>query len=250
MSIYEDHFSAVASGYGRFRPTYPEALFWHLGTLTGPDATAWEVGAGSGQATAGLRRMFPARLVSTDASAAQLREMGGTGVHRVVCLAESAPLSGDSVDLIAVAQALHWLDHRRFFQEVGRVAKPGAILAAWTYGLPEIEGGLDTLVRDFALRALGPFWPAARRHVESRYADIDFPFEELPAPRFRMEARLGVEAFLGYVRTWSAVTRALAERDRDPVAAVEAKWRARWGHEQARSVRWPVTLRTFRVREG
>jgi SAM-dependent methyltransferase len=206
----------------------------------------WEVAAGSGQATGGLLRNFP-HLVATDASCAQLVRMDVRGAARVACLAEASPLRDASVDFVAAAQALHWLDHPRFFQEVRRVARPRALLAAWTYRLPEIDEGLDALLRHFARHELRSFWPPARDHVEAAYATIDVPFEEIPAPPFRIDARLDVDAFLGYVRTWSAVPRARAAWGGDPLTAFEPAWRDLWGPIRVRSVSWPLTLRTFRV---
>jgi SAM-dependent methyltransferase len=246
---FTDHFSQVAGPYGRFRPTYPAALFEHLGGLARRDAFVWEVAAGSGQATAGLARTFR-RIVATDASHAQLAQMSlGGRVRRVVCLAEAPPLRDASQDLVAIAQALHWVDLERFFGAVRRVAKPGAVLAAWTYRLPELPDGLGSLIERFAHHDLGAFWPPERDHVENGYAGITFPFEEMPAPDFRVDARMDIDAFLGYVRTWSAVTRARAATGSDPVDAFEPEWRALWGAERVRPVSWPVTLRTFRVRE-
>jgi len=246
---YEDHFSGVASEYGRFRPRYPESLFRYLATLAGKGARVWEVGAGSGQATAGLLRTFD-HVIATDASFAQLAQIVVPTARRLVCLAEVAPFRAASMDLIVAAQALHWLEPDGFFREVARVARRGAALTAWTYGLPEIDQRLDALLRRFAHEDIRDFWPSARDHVEARYATIKVPFEEMAAPDFRIDARLDVDAFLGYVRTWSAVTRAGAALDVDPMARFGAECRALWGPASLRGVSWPVTLRTFRVREG
>lgn len=188
--------------------------------------------------------------MATDASPAQLAQMSlGGEVRRVVCLAEAPPLRDASQDLIAIAQALHWVDLEPFFGAVRRVAKPGAIMAAWTYRLPELPDGLGSLLERFAHHDLGVFWPPERDHVENGYAAITFPFEEIAAPDFRIEAQLDVDAVLGYVRTWSAVNRARASTGTDPVDALETEWRAMWGAEGTRPVSWPVTLRTFRVRD-
>lgn len=208
----------------------------------------WEVAAGSGQATAGLTRVF-SRVVATDASPAQLEQMEVAAARTAACLAEAAPFRAGSVDVVAVAQALHWLDHARFFDEVRRVSKPGALLAAWSYRLPEIDDDLDPLLRRLARHDLRAFWPRERDHVESAYATIDVPFEEIPAPSFRIDAQLDVDAFLGYVRTWSAVARVRVARRGDPLAAFERAWRKRWEPVPLRRVSWPVTLRIFRVRD-
>lgn len=242
---FQDHFSRVAEGYGRFRPTYPEALYRYLLGHVGSDARVWEVAAGSGQASRGLAEVFP-RLLVTDGSWDQLSR-APADVSRAVCLADRAPLRDRSVDLVVVAQALHWLDQGAFFEEVSRVARPGGALAVWTYRLPEIGPTLDPLLRRFAHDEMGRWWPSDRRHVEDGYRSIAFPFRERPAPAFDTVATMGVERFLGYVGTWSAVGRARAAAGEDPLETFGPVWRDAWGAEAVRKVQWPITLRMFQV---
>ena len=246
---FEDHFSDAGEAYRRFRPGYPPELFGFLGSLVPAGGSVWECGAGSGQATEGLARAFT-RLFVTDPSHSQLRLADPRLGWRVACTAEAAPLPARCVDLVVVAQALHWIAHGTFFAEVRRVARPGAVLAVWTYGLPRPGGGFDPEIADFARGTVGRFWPPGRRHVEEAYGSIDFPFEELDAPTLEMTADLELADFLGYVRTWSAVRRARATSAADPVDALERAWIGRWPAGDARRVRWPLTLRAFRVRRG
>lgn len=245
---FEDHFSRAPADYRAFRPTYPDELFEHVASLCTEHRRALECGAGSGQATAGLVRHFET-VVATDASHAQLGTAPAGGAPRVVCVAEALPLPDASVDLVAVAQALHWLRLDAFFAEVRRVARPGAVLAAWTYGLPEVAPEVDALVRAFAYEEVERFWPPGRRHVETRYSEVSFPFEELDGPPFETARRMTGEQFLGYVGTWSAVKRAAAATGEDPVAGLRRDFGAPWGPpERVRLVRWPLTLRAGRVR--
>ena len=51
-SGFEDHFSGVADGYVRFRPSYPEALFDHLAAASPTPAPRQRSG----------RSMVPARM--------------------------------------------------------------------------------------------------------------------------------------------------------------------------------------------
>ena len=83
------------------------------------DALAWDVATGSGQAAVELAARFD-RVVATDASAAQLASAEArpnvTYLHEP---AERSSLDDASADLVTVAQALHWFDHRAFFAEAG-----------------------------------------------------------------------------------------------------------------------------------
>lgn len=249
MASFPDHFSAVAASYARYRPRYPAALFDFLLTLVSPKGLVWDCAAGSGQATKELAARF-ARVVATDASAAQLAAAPLLpNVEYRVALAEDSGLPEASFDLVTVAQALHWFDLERFYAEVRRVAKPHAILAAWCYDTCTIEGEeADLVMRHFYEETLGPFWPANRRLVEDRYRTIPFPFEELPAPQLAMEERWTLPELLGYVATWSARQRSLAEAGHDPLPAFAEALAAAWGDpHRPRRVRWALALRVGRI---
>ena len=84
------------------------------------------------------RSFLLVRQVSQLASAEVTR-----GVMYVATAAEEASLAAGSMDLVTVAQALHWFDHERFFAEVDRVLRPGRALAVWSYGLVGIEPSID-----------------------------------------------------------------------------------------------------------
>ncbi len=248
---FADHFSAVATEYAAFRPRYPEALFEYLASLVPADAWVWDCAAGSGQATEGLARRF-AHVVATDASAEQLAHAPQLPnvVYRVA-LAEDSGLPSGAFSLVTVAQALHWFDLPRFYAEVRRVARPGAVLAVWCYATCELEDPeANAALARFYGETLGPFWPPSRRHVEAGYRTLPFPFEELPAPAFHMEAEWSLRQLLGYLATWSARQRFLAETGRDPLLPFARELARHWG-DPARParIRWPVFLRVGRVSE-
>jgi hypothetical protein len=244
-----DYFSDGAEAYRSFRPSYPPELFAFLATLCRRHERAWECGAGSGQATAGLEERFE-QVIATDASLAQLSLAAPHRAVRVVCAAEAAPLPSDSVDVVAAAQALHWFRHDAFFAEVRRVAREGAILAAWTYHLPTIEQRLDARLRTFALAEIGTFWPPGRAHVDAAYASIPFPFPEIISPAFDTTRSWSGDDVLGYVATWSATRRARAALPHDPMETLERDWKRLWGPlQERRVVRWRLTLRAFRIGE-
>ena len=106
---------------------------------------------------------------------------------------------------------------------------------------------LDAVLGHFYSETVGPYWPAERALVDAGYRTIDFPFDEIPPPDLVMEAHWSLTAFLGYVRTWSAVTRFRAERGLDPVDPLADDLRPLWGEDAApRRVRWPLSLRVGR----
>ena len=147
---------------------------------------------------------------------------------------------------MSAAQALHWFDIARFFAEVRRVLAPGGIVAAWCYGLAEISPAIDEPLRRFYTDTVGPYWPPQRQLVETGYRTVAFPFTEIVLPPFVIEQDLTLEAFAGYVRTWSATQRYIAARGRDPVPDLVRALASPWG-SAARRVCWPLSVRAGRV---
>lgn len=246
-AVFKDHFSVAAHEYDRYRPCYPAALINFLAGAAPARERAWDCATGTGQAAVALAARF-ASVRATDASGAQIAHaVAHPRVQYAVAPAEDCGLEDRSADLITVAQALHWLDLERFYAEVRRVARPGAVVAAWTYSLADADPVIDPLVGAF-YAAMGPWWPAERIHVEDGYRSLLFPFEPIAAPAFEIREAWPLEQLLGYFSTWSAVSRCRKVTGKDPVAALARQLAAAWGDPAApRPVRWPLHLRVGRV---
>lgn len=245
MTGFADHFAPVAADYASFRPTYPAALFAWLAEVSPGTALAWDCAAGSGQASLDLARHFR-RVVASDASAAQIAAAPPhPGVEYRVAPAEHSGLGDSTVDLITVAQALHWFDLERFYAEARRVLAPDGILAAWTYGVLHVAGEeIDRAVQVFYSDTVGPYWPPERRLVESGYRSLPFPFTELKPPPFIMESEWNLAQLLGYFRSWSATGRYIAVRDHDPVTELERELTPLWGDPATRRrITWLLSIR-------
>ena len=238
---FRDHFSTAAASYAEFRPRYPAALFAHLAGLAPARDAAWDCATGSGQAALGLAEHF-ARVIATDASAAQVA--AATAHPRIeyrVAPAERSGLAAASVQLVSVAQALHWLDQQAFHAEVRRVVAPGGVAAAWGYALFELDPAVNALVRRFAHETLAGWWPPERRHVDDEYRSLPWPHAELPFPALAIEQPLTLHGLAGYLGTWSSVLRHREALGRDPVEPLVRDLAGWWGDAAApRPVRWPL----------
>jgi SAM-dependent methyltransferase len=246
---FKDFFSSHATSYAAARPTYPERLFEVIADLAPGRHRAWDCGTGNGQAALALSRHFD-QVVASDPSAAQIASAPRQpGVDFLVATAEQSPFGGRSVELVAVAQALHWFAIDAFFREATRVLVPNGVLAVWCYNLPTVDPAIDRLIGTLYAETLGAYWSPERRLVEDEYRSIDFPFDEFPAPAFAIEVEWSLADVAAYIRTWSACVRYRERIGSDPVDAFVERARTHWGDpERRRPVRWPIRMRAGRVR--
>jgi SAM-dependent methyltransferase len=222
-------------------------LFRYLATIAPGKQLTWDCATGNGQAAVVLAEVFE-RVIATDGSEKQI---GNAEAHaRVeyrVAPAENSGIESHTVDLITVAQALHWFDLERFYAEARRVLKPEGVLAVWAYKLAQVEPAIDRVVNRYYTEVVGAYWPAERVLVE-KFEDLAFPFLEIVAPPFEMAAEWNAEQLVGYLRTWSATQRFMAANQRDPLKDIEEDLRSAWGDaDQLRRVVWPLTVRVARV---
>jgi SAM-dependent methyltransferase len=243
-----DHFSRQATRYRESRPGYPAALYDFLANAVAHPETALDCATGSGQAAADLAGRF-AEVIAFDLSAAQVaKATAHPRVRYLVADATRLPLSAHRVDLVTVAQALHWLDLPSFYAEVRRVARPGAVIAAWTYGRIRVTPAVDEVVTRLYEGLIGPYWPPERRHVENGYRDLPFPFEPLQVPPMRLEAAWTLDRLTSYLASWSAVQRYKDALGTDPVEPVRPALEAAWGSADGRRrVEWPLAVRAGRI---
>jgi SAM-dependent methyltransferase len=251
---FKDHFSGHARAYADFRPSYPADLAAYLAALAPGRGLAWDCGTGNGQAAILLGDHFH-RVIATDPSLQQLYSATAhPRVSYIAATAERAPLVDGSIDLVTVAQALHWFDFDRFYSEVRRVSRPGAIFATWCYELARITPEVDRWVEHYYHDVVGKYWPPERRYIEEGYRTIPFPFAEIQPPPFTMQAEWTLDEFLGYLSTWSAGQRASRElgydvlrRAAEDEAGPAGTLPTAWGEVERRLIVWPLILRVGSV---
>jgi SAM-dependent methyltransferase len=248
LAPFRDLFSRQAATYAAARPRYPEALYDAILAVTPGRSLVWDCATGNGQAAVDLARYFD-RVIATDASAEQIAHASpAPRVEYRVAAAEASGLPPGAVDLTTVAQALHWLDHERFYGEVRRVTIPGGVLAAWTYGQCHVGEDIESLLRDFEYGLLGPYWDPRRRWVDEGYRTIPFPFAEVPMPVFELRAAWSLSQLGGYLSSWSAVAKYRQAHGMDPVAPLLNRIVKQWGApETTRDIVWPLSVRVGRV---
>ncbi|KAM6571633.1 hypothetical protein CsatA_015713 [Cannabis sativa] len=252
--------------YAQARPDYPKELFEFIATKTPFHDLAWDVGTGTGQAAHSLAEIYK-NVIGTDTSLKQLQfttsrpniryeqtppVMSTTEVNEKV-----APES--SVDLVTVAQALHWLDLPNFYEQVRFVLKkPNGVVAAWCYTLPRVNDSVDQVLDRFYAES-HPYWDSARKLVENEYRDIDFPFEPVDGTnetgpfQFVSEKMMNLEEFLTYLKSWSAYQTAKDKGVELLVDRVVEDFKGAWESDEGGSygkkvVKYPVFLRIGKVK--
>jgi len=244
----EDHFTSVAEHYARFRPSYPDELFRWLASIAPQREFAWDCGAGNGQASIALSEHFEL-VTATDISAAQLASAPQrNNIKYRVAPAEASGIADHSVDLITIAQAMHWLDLSKFYTEVERVLKPRGVIATWGYNRLKLDHSeLQKILDDFYEETIGAYWPPERVHVENGYRELPFSFRRLTVPVFALSAEWSREHLLGYLRSWSAVGRFQVAHNFDPVSMIATEVCAHWPQNEVRQIKWPIFIHAGHV---
>ncbi len=247
-NMFKDHFTKSAPSYSKYRPDYPDTLFRYLASLSSGHETALDCATGSGQAAAGAAPYYR-RVAAVDGSRRQVQNASASGgIAYMVSLVESLPLKDRSVDLVMAAQAAHWFDLSRFYPEVRRVVKPGGVVALWCYSLLRIDPEIDRIVDYLFRTVVGSYWPPERKLVDEGFASLYFPFPEIVVPDFPMESSWDLAHLLGYLGTWSAVSRYQEARGEEPVELVRSDLAAAWGNKGSmKRVKWPIHMRVGSV---
>ena len=256
---FKDLFSSNSKEYASSRPTYPRSLFEFLVGLVRYRNLAWDCATGNGQAAVFLSEHFE-QVIASDASKEQIENaQPRDNIRYEVFPAEKTTLVDNSVDLITIAQALHWFDLDEFYKEVKRVLRKNenggdtngsGVIAAWAYGLHSISTEIDNITHLLYEDILGSYWPKERKIVENRYQDISFPFQEIDMPVFQIELDWTLSELIGYLYTWSSVQKFIEKNNSDPIKQINDDLAAAWGDKNTwhkrRRVVWPIYIRVGR----
>ncbi|KAB2621174.1 methyltransferase [Pyrus ussuriensis x Pyrus communis] len=172
-------FDKQAEDYLVGRPTYPKEWYSMLAALTPKHSLAWDLGEHYEQ------------VIGTDISESQLKSalqhprVGYVHTPMTMSDDELVDLIGgeNSVDLVTVAEAVHWFDLPKFYSLVKRVLrKPGGVIAVWGYNACVTSTVTHAEIEDVLKRfyeASKPFWDPKREYLWEGYRTLPFPFESI-----------------------------------------------------------------------
>jgi SAM-dependent methyltransferase len=245
MTGFADHFSKLAARYAQYRPHYPPELVDALAGCSPARTVAWDIGCGNGQLSVALAERFD-RVIATDPAQAQLDHAEHHPRVEYRCEPAEATTLGDaSVDLAVAAQSAHWFDWPRFIPEVGRVVRPGGLIALVTYFNAQLDEGPGALLAGF-YADISAHWPGGRTHVSNRYRDLTLPWPSIDSPTIFLTARWSRDELFGYVTTWSATGRLVAAGGAARLELLRQHLAEAWPDDEPREIRWPLTVKLTR----
>jgi ubiquinone/menaquinone biosynthesis C-methylase UbiE len=248
-NTFKDNFSKQAEVYVKFRPTYPQELFEFLSSLNSEHKLAWDCGTGNGQSAVNLADYYE-NVYATDPSEEQIKN--AITHERIVYKIENAEspssIENNSVDLITVAQAVHWFDFDKFYTQVKRVLKTDGIIAVWAYGIPTINEELDNIIRDFHDNIIGEFWLSENKLIDKEYSTIPFPFNDIKTPEFLIKKQVTLTETLGYLRSWSATQKYIDKYKENPIDILSKKLQDYWQDiEKQKEMTWKLILKVGKI---
>lgn len=149
-SGFQPLFGQAADAYSAFRPEYPAGLYEQILSHVPMDhrERAMDLGAGTGKVTRVLLAHFVEVIaIEPDAHmAAKLTEENLRAVVRNVT-AEKCTQSPGSVDLVTIANALHWMEGPRVMKNVAAWLRPNGLLAVIDPPFPKSPAPVRTIFK-------------------------------------------------------------------------------------------------------
>jgi len=208
-----ESFGSIAQQYGRYRPTYPDALLDDLAALN--PMQVLDVGCGTGKAAAGLaRRGLSVLGVEVDERMADVAR--GYGIAVEVAAFETWEDAGRQFDLITCADAWHWIDPDLGVPKAARLLRAGGTIARfWNSCVVDepVIAAFDAVYRRHAPEVT-QVWRSTgstahvRGHADSDSADADpfaknDAFSSVETRTYRWERTLSADEWVGLVATVS-----------------------------------------------
>ncbi|XP_039154687.1 putative methyltransferase DDB_G0268948 [Eucalyptus grandis] len=256
-------FDKQAEIYADARPTYPRECYQKLAALTPGQALAWDLGTGNGQAALGVAEHYQ-QVIAMDVSESQLNY--AIPHPRVRYLHTPPSISDDellaivggenSVDLITVAQAIHWFELPKFYSLVNPVLrKLEGVIAVWGYQAIQVSPTFDSILKIFFDATL-PYWNSNIRYVSDQYKTLPFPFESVDLGSegnpvaLDIPTEVSFKGILGILRSWSAVATAKEQGVELLSEGVVREFKRAWGGTKlARNVVYKAFMLAGKVKK-
>ena len=209
-----ERFAGAASGYARFRPSYPAALLDRVLAEAGVRAghRVADVGCGTGILTRLLaeRGLSVTGIDPNEDMLAEARAAGGRAEYRRGEAAATG-LADTSAVLVTAAQSFHWFDADAALAEFRRILTPGGHVAViWNLRAGgAFMAAYDALLRRFSSEySVVESWEESLRRLRAHPA-VEAP-RDVEAPNVQL---FDLEGLRGRVWSSSYVFRGVRDRE-------------------------------------
>ncbi len=243
----KDNFSDKSHLYKQFRPEYPSELIEFVISNVSNFDLAWDCGTGNGQIAKEISTHFK-KVLATDISEEQL--LNAEKLENIIYskqAAEKTNFPDDSFDLITVAQAVHWFDFEKFYNEVNRTSKNNGIIAVLGYGKLQIDPEIDRIIDQLYTKILGDYWDKERKYIDKNYSTIPFPFFEIKSPSFSNTHSWTCQQLIGYLETWSAVKHYIKKNKKNPIDIIKPELLSIWNYNETKEISFPILTRIGKI---
>ena len=200
----KDLFSHKSPEYARYRPVYSDEMYEFLFSLPDRRNQALDAATGNGQVARVLATKFR-HVYASDISKAQLNEAPKLqNVDYMQAPAEKLPVPDGKIDLLTVAQAIHWFNIAKFEEEAWRILRPNGVLCYWGYALGELsDRSWNDAFHEFYQSSLH-YWHPEREIVDNHYSSIRMNRFSMNLRSFTLKIEWTSDHLLNYIQTWSA----------------------------------------------
>ncbi|KAK9930245.1 hypothetical protein M0R45_027288 [Rubus argutus] len=251
-------FDKQAEVYSEARPTYPKEWYSKLAGLTPQHSLAWDVGTGNGQAALGLAEHYE-QVLASDISESQLKHAFQHPrvryIHTPMSISEDEMVNliggghENSVDLVTVAEAVHWFDLPKFYSLVKRLLrKPGGTIAVWAYNKLLVSPDFDPVFNHFREKCI-PFQNPNLIYIRENYRTLPFPFEgvglshEGEPMTLEIPKEMSFQGLMRMLKSYSAVPTAKDQGVDLLSEEVIKEFQRVWGgHDLVRSVKYEAFM--------
>lgn len=172
--------------YFNFRHEYPKKIFDPIRNYLKQDSSLLDLGSGTGFVASSILRDFSLGLLTlvepdlellNTAKKVLATKSAIAKIDFIHSRAESIAIPNQSVDLVLVGSAWHWMDPNQTKNEITRILKPGGVVYIFEYQFPK-GVPLHSELNEWIRRQFNLFWRAPNQTPRGSLKEITEVFRK------------------------------------------------------------------------